>query len=779
MKSIRKQMFVYLVLGVLVVFFVFGIWMNITVNELPEYAASQYREMAQARADELSKELQGFVDLVLMTAQTDVVKSMDLDRIKPYLKSAVLTSKIRNMTVSDLNGKAWATYDREIDISKQEQYKRIILGGESVILSEPFWSPYIEETFPIVTIASAVENEGKTVGLVNAVVSTQFLDQVVRRIEFRKTGFAWIVDQEGKVVSHPDYDITIETPLTDLMKEPEAVAKLLKSKSGTQNYTCMDGVERIAIYSDIEASNGWKLIMSVAQADAYSEINSIKWNMNLMYGAMVLLVSGFAFFYSRSLSDPIMKLKTVFEKAAAGNLNVRADETVKNEIGMAGKSFNTMIQQLKRLTYRDPVTQIYNFNRFMFEIENRLDLHRERMALSYIVVLSIDDFSRLNSIGGHDTGSLALKSLAEKLIAFIRVDEVVASYFGDEMILLLSDEDEFQMSKRVERLLEISSGEMIIKGIQYTLDVSAGVNLIPPDLTDPTTMIQRAKIAKLMTKKLDGNRFVIYNEALHDMVKREQFIEEALHHSVERGEFTVVYQPIVDAKTHEVYAHEALLRWQNTAYGQVAIPYIIELAEKTGDILEIGRFVLEAACRQNLNWVQQHTYDGLVSVNVSSLQFEDFNFVASVKEVLKVTGMPPERLEIEITETNAMLNVEDKISKLRELKELGIKIAVDDFGTGYSSLSYFTQFPIDTLKIDKSFVDDMMRDENALAIVSMIVNMAKTMRIKTTAEGVETKDQYNKLLSMGVDRIQGYWISKPGSPEQLPSKDHIKGVFED
>ncbi len=768
MKSIRTQMFIYLIIATVIVFGGLGLLMDHALEALPEYTEMQFQAIADARADEVGKELGGFLDLVKMTAQTPLVRSMEIESIKPFLSSLVIDGKIRNMTISDVYGNAWTTYDQNIDISGQEQYHKIIIEGEDFIISKPFYSPYITEDIPIITVSYAIRDGEETLGLVNAVVSAQFLDQVVSQIEFKEKGVAWIIDDEGKIVAHPEEDISIEYSLDDFISENESKNVVLSQDNGSVYFKDSSGLERIGIFSTIENSKGWKLIISVASDEAFAEINEINRDLKNGFVSAIIIIGVFSYVYSGSISRPIMNLKKVFEQAAHGDLRAKADEMVNNEVGLAGKSFNIMINQIKNLTYRDPITQIYNYNRFMFEMPGKFTQHLKSDLISYVVVLSVNDFKKINSIGGYNSGNLVLKELSGKLRKFIRSNELVASSYGDELILFLSDLNEQDVNERINALMELCSFRTNISGIEYHLGVSMGISIVKANELDPDELVKRAKIAKLMTKKSGGDKYVMYNTSLHESVERERRIEEAIHHGLENDEFHLLYQPIVDIYTKKIIACEALLRWSNTDYGQIAIPYVIELAEKNGDIIEIGKYVLETACIQNNKWHAEGLKEHVISVNVSPLQFEDSRFLDIVFEVLERTKMDPKYLEIEITETNAMLKVEEKIEKMRRLKEMGIKIAIDDFGTGYSSLSYFTKFPIDTLKIDKSFIGGMLDEDNAKSIVIMIVNMARAMGISTTAEGVETIEQFEMLRSIGAEKIQGYLISRPVTAEFVP-----------
>lgn len=766
MKSIRTQMSIYLIIMAVIIFSGLGLIINRRLETLPSYIKLQYQEVTNARAAEISKELEGMLEQVRMTARSSVIMSMDMDEIKPYLLALSEGSKFRNMTISDIEGKAWTTYEMDIDISNQEQFERIVLNGEDEVISKSFQSPYIREA-PIVTISHAVKQGGYTVGLVNGVVSTEFLNQIVRDINFKRTGYAWIVDESGNIISHPQIYITNESNIIDVVGDDIVKEQIVSTKEGVNIYTENFGENFLVIHSEIESSPGWIFLMSISYQEAYKEINEINRYLQYSFIAGLILV----ILYSNSLSKPIRSLKMVFEKASNGDFSVKADESIKNEIGEAGKSFNKMLGQIKDLTYRDPVTGLYNFNSFLLELPYKLRDYKYDSSedIGYIAVVSVDDFKRVNSIGGYETGNVVLKTLSDSIKGFISQNELVARYFGDEIILLLFDKDIEDVHIRLSRLKNLCSYPFQIAGSEYRLKVSIGVGLLESENDPVEDVIHQGTIAKLKVKKFGGDGYEIYNEDINNAIKEEQEIENSLYHALENGEFHLLYQPIVNIKTNKIVGNEALLRWKNESWSNIPINYIVELMEKKGFIIEVGEWILNEACRQTKYWQDSNMGKLKISVNISPIQLEDPDFMIKVENALKNTGLNPNYLELEITESSAMTNVKDKLEKIKGLKEMGIRISIDDFGTGYSSLSYLTQLPIDTLKIDRSFIKDMLSDSSSKAITSTIITMSKSLNISTTAEGVETEEHFYALKAMGCDKIQGYLVSKPLRPELIES----------
>ena len=391
----------------------------------------------------------------------------------------------------------------------------------------------------------------------------------------------------------------------------------------------------------------------------------------------------------------------------------------------------------------------------------RLEGRDEAMS---IVIISIDDFKKINTLKGYDVGDEVLCYLAQRIREYINNDEIVARFLGDEFIIFLSGKESDIIEDRIYGLRELFNGEIKIRDYHFVLKTSIGAS-ITKNLNMPIDeIIHQATVSKLIVKKMGGNNYRFYSFELDQYIIEEQKMENHLYQAIVNNELKLLYQPIIELPSNKIGSTEALLRWTNPLYSKISPLVMIKMAEQSGLIFEIGEWVLRKACKQNKEWQDKGHPPIVVSVNVSAIQFEQTNFVEMVKEILVDTKMESKYLELEITETNAMDNVEEKLKKMRRLKDMGVRISIDDFGTGYSSLSYFTKFPIDTLKIDRSFITDMLNDENAKTIVNTIISMAKTIKVNVTAEGVETAEQLEYLKQRGCTKIQGYYFSKPVDP---------------
>jgi diguanylate cyclase (GGDEF)-like protein len=742
---------------------IFGV-LNITIenklNELKIHERDFYSEITRARADELSKELQGHLNKVHMVAHSDFMESMDVEAILPFLSSLLNHSDFKGMTLAQPDGKAWTTYGTTIDIREQEQFTKIFERNKLYAISDPFYSPYFYDDVPIITLSYAIQRGNTTVGLLNAVLTTRFMETIISDIRFDTYGYAWIVDGNGGIVAHPDPNIDIIHDYTAIIKEIDT--QPFTSGSGSFNYIGYNDEKMLAVYSTIHNTNAWKLVISVQESQAFDQLISV---MNFIDWAIIislLSLISFAFIYANTLTKPIVKLTEVFGRAEKGDLSVVADTSVKNELGVAAQSFNRMLNEIKNLTFVDPVTQVPNYRSYLLDAYRLTREHPDKQF--YVVVLSVDDFKKINSMGGYGFGNETLKQFAELLNSSLYAYELVARYFGDEMVLFLHAESEEIIRLRIQRLLALAQRPFKIMDIEIHLSLSCGF-ASHNKLHEIETTIHNATLAKLKAKKLGGNIAVFFEDGIQQEIKKEQDIEAELYQAIEKKELYPVYQPIVDLKTMKTSGFETLLRWNHPLYYQESIQTIITIAENNSQIIEIGRYILNEAILE-LKRLNQKYPDMVLALNVSALQLKDTHFITFLKNRIKVIGVKPENLCIELTESTAMDDVEVKLMDLHQIKAIGCKIAIDDFGTGYSSLAYLSRFPIDHIKIDKSFVHKMMNDEPTRQLVSSMITLAHNLNLEVVAEGVETQEQVSLLKAYGCDMIQGYFISKPKRMEE-------------
>jgi diguanylate cyclase (GGDEF)-like protein/PAS domain S-box-containing protein len=390
-----------------------------------------------------------------------------------------------------------------------------------------------------------------------------------------------------------------------------------------------------------------------------------------------------------------------------------------------------------------------------------------RLAVAFI---DLDRFKFINDSLGHHVGDELLKCVANRLISCVRDIDTVARLGGDEFVLLISDQagSPDSLGKMMERILAVVAEPWLIEQGEFNVTASVGVARYPDDGADAQTLLKHADSAMYRAKDRGGNSVQFFTNDLNVQMIENLEMESKLRRALERDQFLLHYQPRIDLSSGACLGAEALIRWQVSPQEIISPRRFIPLAEETGLIVPIGRWVLETACRQNKAWQDMGLAPMVVSVNVSARQFHQDDFVQTVVAVLKNTGLEARYLEIELTESMVMHDAEKLVAMLDELKRIGVQMSVDDFGTGYSSLSYLKRFPVDRLKIDRSFVQDLMSDSDDATIVRTIIALGHNLGLLIVAEGVETGEQSDFLRQNGCDEAQGYLFGRP-----VPNVDFI------
>jgi diguanylate cyclase (GGDEF)-like protein/PAS domain S-box-containing protein len=412
----------------------------------------------------------------------------------------------------------------------------------------------------------------------------------------------------------------------------------------------------------------------------------------------------------------------------------------------------------------DTLTGLANRALLHDRIESAINFAAGRAPV-WIAALDLDHFKFVNDTLGHDAGDRLLKAVAERIAGAVGRSDTVARTGGDEFVLVLPERpDEGEASDTVRAVLAAVAHPLELDGQELVLTGSAGVAAYPGDGSDAATLIQHAEVAMYRAKELGRNTVQFYTPSMNARARERLALEVALRSALHHNEFELYYQPQVDLLSGSVVGVEALIRWRHPSMGMVRPDRFINLAEETGLIVPIGAWVLRTACRQNRDW-QHAGYGPLrIGVNLSARQFAEPGLVPEIARVLEETGMAATQLEIEITESLVMEDVEGAIRTMAELKRMGVKLSIDDFGTGYSSLSYLRRFPVDVLKIDRSFVRDIPASEDDAAMVAAIIELARGLRMRVIAEGVETEAQLEYLRRRGCDEVQGhvYGMAAPG-----------------
>ncbi|MDF3036653.1 MAG: diguanylate cyclase domain protein, partial [Paucimonas sp.] len=417
---------------------------------------------------------------------------------------------------------------------------------------------------------------------------------------------------------------------------------------------------------------------------------------------------------------------------------------------------------------RDSLTGLANRNLLRDRLRQALAYADRYGHPIWVVFVDLDRFKFVNDTLGHRAGDLLLSRVAERLLLAVRETDTAGRLGGDEFALILPERsDEGLSTSVIQRIIEHVAAPLHVEGHEFFVTCSMGVSVYPNDGADADTLIKHAEVAMYRAKEMGRNNFQFYTAAMNAESLEKLTLEGGLRSAIDRQEFLLHYQPQVDLRSGRIIGMEALIRWKHPDLGMVPPFKFIGLAEETGQIVPIGQWVTRTACVQAKAWENAGFGKLRVAVNFSPRQFFQGDMVQSVADILEEVGLDPECLEIELTESLVMTDVERAITILRELKLLGVQLSIDDFGTGYSSLSYLRRFPIDVLKIDQSFVRDITTDPDDAAIVVSIISLAHSLRLKVIAEGVETYEQLAYLTDHGCDLMQGYYFSRPVATEDF------------
>ena len=434
-------------------------------------------------------------------------------------------------------------------------------------------------------------------------------------------------------------------------------------------------------------------------------------------------------------------------------------------------------EQVQFLAYYDALTGLPNRTLLLDRLAKALASARRRKDKVALLFLDLDRFKDINDSLGHSVGDLLLREVAERLKKWARELDTVARLGGDEFLIMLAHvKDVPDAAVAAERIVNAMTSGFVIQGHSLSISCSVGISIFPEHGADGETLIKNADAAMYCAKGNGRNNFRFFTEEMNAQAVERLTLESGLRLALDKKELFLVYQPQMDIATGRIIGLEALLRWQHPKLGLVPPDKFMRTAENSGLIVPIGEWVLRTACRQARKWQDEGLPAVSVAVNVSAVQFRQEGFCELIGRVLRESGLAPQYLELELTESLLLANAEVMLSVVQELKAMGLTLAIDDFGTGYSSFSYLRQFRVNKFKIDRSFIRDVAVNPDDAAITAAIISMAKSLRLKVIAEGVETEAQMSFLRAHQCDEIQGYYFSKPLSAEQAADKLRGTGV---
>jgi len=702
-----------------------------------------------------------------MYANSPIIRTMDWNSIEPYLRQEV-NEKLNvydHFMVAESNGDYNTTLRRNVGNVSDREYFKHVMEGKAVV-SNPIVSRSTGK--PEAIIASPIlDNNGKIKGVMAGAVNLMKLSRIIDNLKYNyPNSYSYIVDKEGQIIAHPREELILRHNITkesDVISRDiaEASAEILTNDRGSNTYS-FEGIVSMNYYHIIPNTDGWKLIIKIPVNYWQTPMRYTSSRLILIGLAGLIIASIVGFFIAKSISTPIIKLKEVFTRATAGDLTVRSEISTDDEIGDAARSFNKMMDTISKLTYYDSLTLLPNKLHFDAILCREIKKSASNNTMLALIIFDIDRFESINNALGHTVGDKLLKSLAEK-VSCLEDNNHVVSRIGEDMfaVLLKNFKEKEDVIKLSDEIRYIIRQPWVIDEYRFYITACVGIAIYPKDGESGDSLFKNAFSAMQKAKVHGRDNFNFYEPSINELLVEQMNLDSSMHHALDNGEFSIYYQPQMDTRTQEIIGCEALLRWNHPELGMIGPNEFIPISEANGLITLIGRWVLYTACMQNKLWQDSGFKPIFVSVNLSPAQLIQENFIDMVSEILEETKLLPEYLELEITESVAVKNYDYITGILEKLKKMGIRIALDDFGTGYSSLNYLKNFAITTLKIDRSFIHDINENPKNSAIVSSILAMGRNLKLCITAEGIETKEQYETLRDRGCDIMQGFYFSKP------------------
>jgi diguanylate cyclase (GGDEF)-like protein/PAS domain S-box-containing protein len=493
-------------------------------------------------------------------------------------------------------------------------------------------------------------------------------------------------------------------------------------------------------------------------------------NMRRVIGdsAFVIFKENIAMLSAKSVVnfETIMSFRNQEERYVSVSL---VPNVVDEEIRGFFSLISDMTPRINFLATHDALTNLPNRSLFTAKFSQTLKHAQRANEKIALLFLDIDHFKNINDTLGHDVGDILLKQVTERIQSVLREKDMLARLGGDEFIILIENITNEGLIKTANRICHAFSKPFLLNEREVYVTSSVGVSVYPDDGQDMQILLKNADMATYRAKERGRNTFEFYTEEMNKILLNKIHLEAKLRTAITNQEFVLHYQPVMDIPSNSITSLEALIRWNHPGEGIISPQEFIPVAEETGLIVPIGEWVIRSVCEQNVYWRSNANFpvDLRISINISSRQFNAKNLVQTLKTILSETKLSGESVILELTETLIMHDIDYSNRMMKALKDLGITISIDDFGTGYSSLNYLRRFPIDILKIDKSFIADITKRSDEAAIVNAIIAMAHSLRMKVIAEGVETLPQYYFLKDRGCDEIQGFLLSKPVPPQAI------------
>lgn len=657
--------------------------------------------------------------------------------------------------------------------------------------------PQINQRMYTVDIGSPMIDSisGEVLGFIISTINASYFNDFLESLSFGETGYAILLDSDGTIIYHPRAELVGTSIGSEYLSSLiEQYNKGEIEPGGSFEYA-IDKKNQMYGYHVLSEVN-WTLLVKQDTEEIKSLTSVMLTLLTFVCLILLIVIIIFANVFSRKISMPIIALRDAMRTASDGNLTVQSNIKSNNELGELSKNFNKMLHIIKTnyedlesmheellsneeqlrsnydhieyLAYHDTLTNLPNKLAFLDYVNAVLVSGLQEGSIHAVYFVDLDNFKTVNDTLGHEYGDSLLAETAQILKVILGNNGMLARAGGDEFLLFRenvpSKEEAVQFASQI---IDTFKNPINLEGEIVYVSMSIGISIYPENGFTPNALIKNSDIAMYKSKDTGKNKFTLFDKTMEEALNRNTLIIEVLRNAIINNEIYIQYQPLMELHTNNVIGFEALMRIHNDRLGLIAPNEFIPIAEESGMINELSSWLIREACSFNKRLIDLGATPRSVSVNVSSVQINRPGFVSLLSEILEETQLPPEFLELEITESTLVSSIMDAAQMLNNLQNLGVKISLDDFGTGYSSLNYLTSMPIDTLKIDKSFIDNICHSKKDSCIAESIIQLAHSLEIKVVAEGVEDENQLSLLRKQRCDIIQGYIYSPPLHPNAL------------
>ncbi len=762
-KSIRHRILaLFLSIVLLITVFIIGVTSIITRNQVSTLVEENSLLLVQSHAEMIYSFLQERKREIKDLAESPIVKTMNWDIIEPFLQNQI--SDLESYYVIFFVAAPDGTYDTTLvrqagNISDREYFQTVLQGHTTI--SEPVISKSTGRKSII--IAAPITNDfDQIIGIMGLSLGLVEVYQWVANLRVKHPdSYAFIVDSNGLFVTHPNADLIMTRALEDEL--PESWHSILQQPSGAVPYTINDSKFK-GFFAEIPGTPGWRVIIQVPLDYVEQPVQFLMWRLTGIGIIGVLLVILVGSWFASSISRPIINLKEIFKRGAEGDLTIRADVKSTDEISQTKEYFNRMMDKIGTMTYYDPLTGLPNHEFFLDQLQAALNAQNTII----LMLVGVTNFTEVKHVLGTELAQEVLVKTAERIRA-LDYEHLIAARTADSefgiMIPALS-QDGLQtimdINDQLRQFLHIGPNNVRV-------ELNVGVAISDEEHLQAQDLMQHAQTALYEAEHSTNGNYRLYDPVTHDALVEKIRLQTELNSAIINQQLTVHYQPVVDLTSGQVVGKEALVRWAHPQRGLLSPGSFIPMAEQSELINEIGAYVLQMACLHHYKWVKKHHRPGWVSVNVSANHFRSPQFPELVQSTLKEYKLPASFLRIEITEDAMLANTADVLRTLTILRDMGIRIAIDDFGTAYSSLEYLTKFAVDTLKIDKTFIDTLDTDPRTEGLVRSMIAMGHNLAMEVIAEGVERCGQLQILQNMGCSAAQGFYFSRPVPWEEYPA----------